>query len=220
MRRTIPFGIIALTTLMMGCPQDTDPNPVPQARILEADACLVPGCTCGVAEDENTIGPATGEYGHWAAGHIPLPGTPYDVDTVVFGLTGRSGGLGMNTCRPSIPTKVQLFVSTELTPPVSPPVLWEGVPTVQEGDSVSVVELTVNPPVRVEQGQNLFVAFEMAGSPDAHICVYSCKMVGDEVAGTAWWSNAQDPADFNWASLRDFGLDSGYNIGVRGSVAQ
>jgi hypothetical protein len=186
---------------------------------IPADECLVPDCSCGVIDHEDAIVPVPpDELGHWAAGRIDLPDAPYDVTGVVFGLANPSGE-ATTPCSSSVETVVQLFVSDSPTPPAEPVVIWSQPPNASSSDRVELVELAVDPPVRVEPDEHLFVSFQMAGSSEQFICLYSCTGVPVETSAASWWSQAADPP-YDWATLADFDLDGGYNIGVTGSVVE
>lgn len=188
------------------------------APALQADACLISDCTCGPAEHQGAVYPVPpDEIGHWAAGRVELPTRPYDVTAVLFGLAEVEDETV--TCRFDIPMAVQIFVSESTDPPAEPEVLWEwsGVPPVGDGTDVHMGELPVEG-VTVQEGEEMFVSFQMAGTSDGLVCLYSCDEHPTAASDVSWWSNATEPP-YNWANFTDFGLDgTGYNIGVRGEV--
>ena len=212
MPRIVLAGLlIAMGSAAGGCGGGTDDVGGSPVDPIAADECLVADCRCGAIDQEDAIGPVPpDELGHWAAGRIDLPDTPYEVTGVVFGLANPSGE-STTPCGSGIETEVQLFVSDSPTPPAEPVVAWSSTTNASGGDRVDFVELPVDPPVRVEPSQHLFVSFQMAGTSERFICLYSCTSVPTETAEASWWSNAADPP-YAWASLAEFSLDAGYNI--------
>lgn len=182
------------------------------------DVCLVPDCMCEFVEDLDAVGPVPPEeLGHWAASHLELPGLPFEVDHVSVALASSAAGMTFTPCA-GPQTTVQLFVSDSSTPPATPEVLWEKTFVPQWADGVAFNQnvLAVEPPLVVES-EHLFVSIQMTGETDAFICLHGCKNATTERSDASWWSNGQDPP-FAWATLTDFALEVGYNVGVDGHV--
>jgi hypothetical protein len=207
----------------VGCGDDevvpADAAAPPPRQVVEADACSVPDCACASFDDETAIGPLVPEQlGHWAAVHIPLPRGSYEVTEVVVGVTDSSVGASGTGCRRDVAFEVQLFVSDSELPPTDPVVVWTGSPTISDDDAAAAIAFAhapVDPPVVIAAGDHIFASVHMAGTADAHICLYSCSSVPAEVSDGAWWSNSTAPP-YEWETLTASGLAAAYQVGLRG----
>jgi hypothetical protein len=179
-------------------------------------------CACAdPASSNGRIGPfPPDEVGHWAAARIDLPveGT-FRVEELRYGLKNPLPDDPIfDKCFATVPHRVQLVVSSGDAPASTPEPAWETSVAMDDmnSDPVDVV-LNVEPPVEVGPTENLFFVLEMAGDPDAFICVVSCVPSPDEAIARSFWSNDRE-TPFDWVGLDEFGLLGGLDVGVRGRV--
>ena len=79
-----------------------------------------------------------------------------------------------------------------------------------------LVEIELETPIVLQDGESLVVAVEMVAVEDASICIRACR--DTSVAEVDWWSNAADEP-YAWADMvADFGFASNYTIRAYGAV--
>ena len=147
--------------------------------------------------------PLSGEEGQLAAARLTPPHWPFDVDKVVYQLLhGDQEGVH---CNAEYPHRVELFTAEGPAPAVTPGdvlVVVTGEDEVQGTERIVVVDL--DPPITIEQDEDLFVAVELTGNyPDVG-CLSMCTD-GATHDDRNWWSNATE-APYSWAELSSYGV--------------
>lgn len=162
-----------------------------------------------------------GEAGHLAATTLTPPVYPFDVTAVRYELGGETLG---KQCNNTLEHLVEIQVSNTEKP--------DGVPSMMASSFTSItvpadaaatqgrqVELPLDPPMTIGEGQFLIVAVKLVGSEDnvQSICLQSCTD-GEPIAGVDWWSQAiEEP--YMWADMvADFGFATNFTISAVGTA--
>ena len=151
----------------------------------------------------SAVMPLAGEEGQLAAARLTPTSWPYDVEKVVYQLLhGETEGVECNAGRSH---RVEIFAAVGPTPPTSPVDALVAVTEeaeVQDTERLVVVDL--EPPLTLEQGEDLFVAVELTGIyPDVG-CLSMC-VDGPTHDDRNWWSNATGEP-YSWAELSGYGV--------------
>lgn len=147
--------------------------------------------------------PLSGEEGQLAASRLTPPHWPFAVDKVVYQLLhGEQDGV---QCNAEHPHRVELFTAVGPAPAAEPA---DVLVVVTEEDEVPGTERLVvmdfDPPITIEQGEDLFVAVELTGNyPDVG-CLSMCTD-GVTHDDRNYWSNAT-AAPYSWAELSGYGV--------------
>lgn len=153
----------------------------------------------------NRVSPFEGEEGHFTAVRF-TPSRGFGVQKVSY-VAPVSDLFGVN-CTVSDDRLVELYVTTELTPPKDElpvaSVLVPGIANAPSGDATFDVLLPDT--IWVSEGETLFVAIEMPGQyPDVG-CLRTAKAGADAIEDE-YWSFATE-APFDWVGFDDLsGLD-------------
>lgn len=182
-----------------------------------ADACI-----------DAEVHPCAGEEDHWIATRLAPEMYPFSVTSFEYGMLESYAG--EFHCDSTLAHTVALYImdADAALPPATPEVLFTAdVPAADEAaelGSERTVEVTLDAPLVLEDGQHLVVAIQNAGdvngpacaaSGDA-TCVSSCAGAGYE-ADENFWSNGA-AAPYAWATLQSFGISQGPNVIVYGDV--
>jgi hypothetical protein len=152
-----------------------------------------------------------GEEGHYAATRLIPDATPFMVQQVSYALNHNQ-----NTsldCDANLDHEVFLFVAPVGQPLDPDPVELERHTVTGDGGSGSARVITIDllNPIRLDAGESLVVAVEMAGDVYGGSCGDNgyaiCHSIcsGDETGEVSYWSGATDPA-YSWSSLLDFDI--------------
>jgi len=155
--------------------------------------------------------PNMGNEGHLAAVRLTPESYPYEVSGVAYVLAHG------NKCSAKVAHRVELYVDTNAQPSNMPTIVEQiDVPALASGmGSFRLVEQPLAAPITLSQGESLFVAVELAGTPAEHACIMNCAGTGDDDRN--YWSNAT-AAPYNWATLASFGNATNLRIGANGSA--
>ena len=151
----------------------------------------------------SAVMPLPGEEGQLAAARLTPPFWPYDVDKVVYQLLhGEADGV---QCNASYPHRVELFTAAGPNPPAEPEDVLVVVTEEEEVPGTErLVIMDFDPPLTIEDGEDLFVAVELTGNyPD--VGCFSMCTDGSTHGDRNWWSNATG-APYSWAELASYGV--------------
>lgn len=164
------------------------------------------------------LAPDPGEEGHWAAARLTPPSYPFDVSIVSY--TVGDGAAGNVNCSGTLSHQLQLYAESSVAPPATPaPDFSVTVPAAtpdQIGHMGRTVTQTVDPPLRLAQGEHLFVAIQLGGTHPEVLCL-QVNDVGPADGNRNYWSGAVAPP-FSWVQLDSFGLDGSLLISAFGQV--
>ena len=156
------------------------------------------------------------EAGHWAATTLTPSNYPFEVQSVAYELTGGAAG---GQCDNSFAHAVAIF-STDVPQPVDAPSLgaqdYVLYPIAEDPAATDdrLVEIVLDQPIVLEDGQSIVVAVEMAAVEDVSLCIRACR--DGNIPAVDWWSNAADEP-FAWADMVvDFGFASNFTIRAYG----
>jgi len=158
-----------------------------------------------------------GEAGHWAATTLTPSAYPFEVQRVVYDLTGgAAGGQGNN----SFAHDVAVFVSDVPEPDGSPSTsaaIYQlySQPEDAAAAEARTVDIELSSPIVLEDGQSIIVAVQMAAEGDQSLCLAACFDTGG-IPETDWWSNAA-AEPFPWADLTKFGFGSSFTTRAIGA---
>jgi hypothetical protein len=190
-------------------PGDTAP---PETTWVEAEADNnASGCL-----STNTVYPLSGEEGHLAAGRLTPPAWPFIVESVRYNLSTRTSSV---SCDAGLEHRVDLFVEAGTTPSASPTVAASyTVPASETEDGSHELELVLDTPIELAEGEHLYVGIEMTGEyPDGVLCLDTCT--DDTTSEANWWSNAAE-TPYDWAELSSWGISGDYRIVAAGLVPE
>lgn len=152
------------------------------------------------------LAPDPGEEGMWAAARLSPPRYPFDVRLISY-VVG-DGAAGSVSCSGTLSHQLELLVSSDTAPPENEaPALRVTIPEVDRAEIGHVgrtVNLPIDPPIRLEMGEHLFVAVQLPGSHPDVLCV----QVNDQDAyegNRSYWSGATE-APYAWVQLDSLGL--------------
>ena len=157
--------------------------------------------------------PNMGNEGHLAAVRLTPPSYPFEVTGVAYVIAHADGG----KCNGKVAHRLELYVETAAAPSNMPTIAAQiDVPASSaEPGNFRLIEQQLAAPITLNQGESLFVAVELAGTPAEHICIMNCEGTGDDDRN--YWSNAT-AAPYNWATLASFGNATNLRIGASGSA--
>jgi hypothetical protein len=170
-------------------------------------------------EDDYVFPLLPAEAGHWAATTLTPPAYPYEVQRVAYELAGGAAG---GQCNNSFAHQVAIFVSDGPQPDDAPSTNAAGyVAYPIDEDPVAtearLVELELDAPIVLEDGQSVVVAVQLTAVGDSSLCIAACFDTGG-VPELDWWSNAVDEP-FSWADMvADFGFPSNFTIQAFGAA--
>ncbi len=158
------------------------------------------------ADPPTLLAPDPGEEGLWAAARLSPPAYPFDISLVNY--TVGDGAAGEVMCSGTLAHQLALYVSSSTTPPENEaPTLsisvFELDPTLI-GHMGRAVSEAIDPPLRLEQGEHLFVAVQLVGVHPDVLCVH----VNDDDAyegDRSYWSG-NTAAPYGWVRLDSLGL--------------
>jgi hypothetical protein len=230
--KTVP--LLAFTiALVAGCGDDhTDPPPADDAPDAgeptpepEPDAGVDPGVEIGVGDpvcqghadpDQAVdIGPVLpDEAGDLAAARITPPSYPFEVTSVSYKLTGQTA-----VCGTDIAHAVRVFAApTADAPPAEPAdvqrIEVDGAAT---DERARIVTLPLDTPIVLEDGEDLFVAIEMAANQalTVAVCLDGCAIQAED--RRQFWSTESE-APHSWATLYSYGIAQDYAIWATGEA--
>ncbi len=147
--------------------------------------------------------PLSGEEGQLAAARLTPPHWPFSVDKVVYQLLhGDQDGV---QCNAEYPHRLELFTAEGPAPAAEPAdvlVMVTEEDDVQGTERIVVVE--IDPPITIEQDEDLFVAVELTGNYPEVGCLSMCTD-GVTHDDRNYWSNATE-APYSWAELSGYGV--------------
>lgn len=171
---------------------------------------------------QQVIGPILpAEASHLAAATLTPTAYPYEVTSVGYVVIGAPTD---SLCNSTLAHRVDVYVIDGTEPPADPAAdavseLSIAVDADAAATDYRLVELDLETPIVLEDGQSLVVAVELAPDEEVatSICIESCQDTGG-VAGLDWWSNA-DEAPYAWADMvADFGFASNFTTHAIGHV--
>ena len=133
---------------------------------------------------------------------------PFVVETVRYHVVTETEAAGSEGCNAGLAHRVELYVTTETAPPAEPdPAAVIDAPAEPDLDLDHLASHEVSPPITLTEGQHLFIAVEMAGTPGGErLCVSACDNPAAE-ADRSYWSGAATPP-YPWATMSSLGLDA------------
>ncbi len=176
----------------------------------------IQGCSSGAA-----LKAFPEEAGHRYAQRVTPPSYPFTVDEIRYNLLHDVQPGGQNEgCRADQPHAVEMFVVPHGAGPTADPieVFRYPVTAATPGSSLTVVTHTLPATLTLEEGEDLFVAFEMAyEDEDSRVCLSSCFDPATHVATNHYWSNSTT-SPYPWVTLASFGPGVNMNpqVWVRG----
>ena len=188
---------------------DTDTDADAESFLINFDAE-----SCGSAT--TTVAPGPGESEMLAAALLGPASWPYQVNAVNVGLANaESGGA---ECDASLAHEISVWVLEPgvLEPPTATdPDYTLSVGEVMTTDPARLLSRPLDPPLVLNQGQNIAVAIRFSGTFPDTSCVNACS--AEFESGLDFWSNAQDPP-YDWQLLSDFGILSNLWIFAEGEL--
>ncbi len=168
-----------------------------------------PHCPCS-----GWLFPNAGEEGQLAAARLVPDSHPFTVTDIAYPLAGGSDH-GSVDCVNGRAHRVEVFVGSDTFPEASPSqVQVIDVPETANSDADRRVELTLDSPVTLNEGESLFVAVELVGSHPRVSCMLTCLEV-PELADRNYWSNATE-APYSWAQLSSYGIPGNIHLEAGG----
>lgn len=165
--------------------------------------------------DDATLLPlraSTGENGHYNATRVDFAPRPYEADEVRYLLHDWS--FGNVTCDPTIVHDLVLFVGPSGAPPPATPVELARItmsgsvsswPHPAAGD-VHLFEATIPGGLRVEPGEDLWIAVEMRIDPsDRRTCLAICAKQESGGTFSSYWSDSVS-TPYPWKTLEFYGI--------------
>lgn len=115
---------------------------------------------------------------------VPLPATPYRVETIRYslgaGISDIAYDFGRPTCDPVRPHVVELYVSPSgnevPVPPAVREILVEEDPDATSGRDV---ELSLDPPLEVAEGEDFYFTLVAGPGREVNLCVRACPAIDD-----------------------------------------
>lgn len=169
-------------------------------------------------EDDYVFPLLPAEAGHWAATTLTPSVYPYEVQSVAYELSGGAAG---GQCNNSFAHQVAIFVSDGPQPDAAPSMNAGGYVAypIDEDPAATearLVELELDAPIVLEDGQSIVVAVQLTAEGDSSLCIAACFDTGG-LPELDWWSNAVDEP-FSWADMvADFGFPSNFTIQAFGA---
>jgi hypothetical protein len=202
--------------LWAGCAGNEEPPSDPVVLSF-----LPPGERC---DSNDATVPSPDEYGDFGAARIQfgeaISGRSFAVEEVRYVLEGFNPAFPDFPCDARLDHEVWVWVTDAATPP--PDATGARIFPVSPGDERPAsfsrpIELMVDPPLIVEDGQELFVAVEFPGTEDGYQCLRNCPQVGSLNETHNFWSNrTQEALPFAWTPISEFGLNYGFEFFVEG----
>ena len=183
-----------------------DTAPVPDKGPV-ADALDPDGSNLTLLTNENpcktekaSIIPDAKEFGHLFAVRLTPKTYPFTVTNLRYTLSR-----GKDSCANVIAHRVEVYVSSKTTPDNSPTIKATiNVPATTVMVGARLVTLTLPTPIKLQTGEHIFVAVEMATDKTKKvICMDVCDKNG--TTDRNYWSNATKPP-YKWATLASFGM--------------
>jgi len=162
---------------------------------------------------DNPVYPGRSEWGHLGAAKLVPADGDFKVESVSYVLATAEADAA---CDDSLAHRVELWAQADGTPDASPALLDTlDVPaSAAFGPGASRdFSHTLDAPVTVAQGEVLFVAVELAGTPQGVGCVMTCASTTADASN--YWSNAT-AAPYAWEELINYDLPGNYKIRVAG----
>lgn len=150
--------------------------------------------------EKASIIPDAKEFGHLFAARLTPKTYPFTVTNIRYMLSR-----GKDSCANVIAHRVEVYVSSKTTPDNSPTIKATiKVPATSVIVGSRLVSLTLPTPIKLQTGEHIFVAVEMATDATKKvICMDVCDKNG--TTDRNYWSNATKPP-YNWATLDSFGM--------------
>jgi len=163
----------------------------------------------------NVVIPNPGNEGQLAAARLTPPAYPFQVTGIEYEIAMGDTANG-DPCDATLPHRVEIYVDKNVVPSNTPTIAAQldnpGTPNVPANTAL-IVKTDLTTPITLSTGDNLFVAVELAGTAEKHLCVLLCAGTGADDRN--YWSNATMPP-YNWATLASFNNDSNLAIGANG----
>lgn len=150
--------------------------------------------------EKASIIPDAKEFGHLFAVRLTPKTYPFTVTNLRYTLSR-----GKDSCANVIAHRVEVYVSSKTTPDNSPTIKATiNVPATTVMVGARLVTLTLPTPIKLQTGEHIFVAVEMATDKTKKvICMDVCDKNG--TTDRNYWSNATKPP-YKWATLASFGM--------------
>jgi hypothetical protein len=161
----------------------------------------------------NVVVPSPGNEGHLTAARLTPPSYPFTVTEVVYELS--NGAVRNGNCDAALAHRVEVYVDTAVQPSNTPTLVAQ-LDMMATAPTMEPSRLVVAPlpmPLVLTAGQHLFVAVEMAGTAENHICVWMCEGTGADDRN--YWSNAT-MAPYDWVTLASYQNPNNLRIGANG----
>jgi hypothetical protein len=217
------YGLAILTALSAAsCSDDTEP--LSESLVVGASGVIDPNFRTvddfehGSFSCDNTssfIFPVLpDEAGHFAASRFEST-ADVELCSIRYQLSGPATNAPVE-CESYLEHEVWVFKSDSGEPDAEPELIETF--TVAGGEQLDersrIVSLDIPnglPITRLQPGEYLFIAVQMAASgTTASLCISACGSPTPD-PNVSWWSNAAEPP-FNWARLSDFGIENYYNF--------
>ena len=174
------------------------------------------GCPC-----HGWLYPSPGEEGHLAAARLVPPSWPYEVSSLSYPLAGDSSDdtdIEVH-CQNGLAHRVEVWAGTDATPAATPAnVQVLQVLATDQQTNDRTVEVSLNTPLLLQEGEYLFVGIELTGGYPETACLLMCQEV-QEFADRNYWSNATS-APYSWARLSSYGIPGNIELEAQGQVAK
>ncbi len=161
-----------------------------------------------------------GEDGHLAAARFTPPEYPFLVDSLVYYLDHAD--YDDINCNSGLAHSVELYVGTDLAPAAEPVVVESF--DIEENNDVELIDgeyreidLTLETPLELAEGEHIFVAVKMSLSDPDGLCLYMCTAA--TLPDRDYWSNAAE-APYDWTTLDSMEIPGNLEIQVYGTVSE
>jgi hypothetical protein len=150
------------------------------------------------------LAPYADEVNQWAATRLTPDGFPFFVTDVSYYAGEGQGSFGPYY-DPTLAHGVKIYVGSDLEPPkdATPEIEFE-VDIDESMPAYNLIQLSLDQPIRLDEGEHLFVAIESAGSyADSVVAVLSCRQTSG-LTTTYWSYTVSQP--WNWGAVEDLDL--------------
>lgn len=171
-----------------------------------------PECAGGIS----TVVPSDIELGFLGAVRLTPPVYPYSVVALRAAIVDNLD----EGCDASIEQTFEVMTSTSTTPPgewIPEQTVVAPAEDVGENDGGRIVDVYLNEALLLEEGEHLFVAMRVSGTPTALTCFAWCSDANAE-ADRNYWSNDTE-LDYPWPTMSSFGLNGWFVMLALGEPA-
>jgi hypothetical protein len=150
------------------------------------------------------IAPSESEIMQWAAIRLTPPSYPFHVTRVSYTVPAETYQSAGVTCSTTVGHTVMLFADTGVEPPATPSTLAEiEVPDGGTEGQDRLVDLSIDPPAVLQDGEQLFVAVQWTGTWPNPLCIETCSDSATQSDRNYWSTTTETP--FSWVELASFG---------------